>query len=67
MMREWLGMSVGLLIALVVFGAPACAQVNFDRPGETMQAFPCGPVILPNAPLAASAMRAAARGRFPIR
>jgi hypothetical protein len=32
-----------------------------------MQAFRCGPVIPPNAPPAASGMRAVARGRSPIR
>jgi hypothetical protein len=36
MMREWLGMSVGLLVAVAVFGAPARAQVNFDRPGRRL-------------------------------
>lgn len=40
MMREWLGMSVGLLIAVAVFGAPARAQVNFDRPGGDYASFP---------------------------
>jgi hypothetical protein len=40
MMREWLGMSVGLLIAAAVFGAPARAQVNFDRPGGDYASFP---------------------------
>jgi hypothetical protein len=40
MMREWLGMSVGLLIAVAVFGPPARAQVNFDRPGGDYASFP---------------------------
>ena len=39
-MREWLGMSVGLLIAVAVFGPPARAQVNFDRPGGDYASFP---------------------------
>src|SRR3954466_3699267 len=40
MMREWLGMSVGLLIAVAAFGAPARARVNFDRPGGDYTSFP---------------------------
>lgn len=40
MMREWLGMSVGFLLAFAVFDMPARAQVNFDRPGGDYASFP---------------------------
>ena len=40
MMREWLGMSVGFLLAFAVFDGPACAQVDFDRPGGDYASFP---------------------------
>src|SRR6476659_2501117 len=40
MMREWLGMSVGFLLAFAVFDVPARAQVNFDRPGGDYASFP---------------------------
>src|SRR5467141_16454 len=33
MRRDWLELSLGLMIALAVFGATAQAQVGFDRPG----------------------------------
>ena len=40
MRRDWLGLSFGLLIALAVLGAPARAQVGFDRPGGDYASFP---------------------------
>src|SRR3982074_1947635 len=40
MMREWLGVSGGVRIAVAVLGAPARAQVNFDRPGGDYASFP---------------------------
>ncbi len=35
----WLGPGVGLLIALAACGAPARAQVGFDRPGGDYTSF----------------------------
>jgi hypothetical protein len=40
MRRNWLGLSLGVLIMLAVFGAAACAQVGFDRPGADYASFP---------------------------
>jgi hypothetical protein len=40
MRRVWLGLSLGLLIALVVPCAPGRAQVGFDRPGGDYASFP---------------------------
>ena len=48
-------------------GAPARAQVGFDRAGRRLREFRrCDPAIPPSAPRDASAMRAAAPGRSPI-
>lgn len=40
MRRVWLGLSFGLLIVLALAGAPARAQVGFDRPGGDYASFP---------------------------
>jgi hypothetical protein len=40
MMRDWLELSFGLLIALAMLGAPAWAQVGYDRPGGDYASFP---------------------------
>jgi hypothetical protein len=66
MRRDWLELSLGLMIALAVFGATAQAQVGFDRPAGTMPAFPCDRAIRPNAPLAVSGIHAVAPGPSPI-
>src|SRR6266478_3647434 len=43
MRRDWLELSLGLMIALAVFGATAQAQVGFDRPGGDYASFPMRP------------------------
>ena len=40
MNRDWLGLSVVVLIALIAFGLPAVGQVGFDRPGGDYASFP---------------------------
>src|SRR5712691_9757112 len=40
MRRDWLELSLGLMIALAVFGATAQAQVGYDRPGGDYTSFP---------------------------
>src|SRR5262247_1420409 len=40
MVRDCLGLGVGLVVALAAFGAPAQAQVGYDRPGGDYASFP---------------------------